>query len=285
MLPIILCILFNVILFVIFKYFDRFSISRFPAIVANYLVCFLLGSTLCLEELKSYTSAPPSWILHTALLGALLILGFNLISKSVTEIGMATTSMAQRLSLLASVFFGILYFRESADLRIYIAIALGIVSIILITSNPLKKTMPVALQTTSSTLPLFVFLISAGIEIMILYLSKSGKTQEGDYGATTMTFGIAFLLGSAIWLFRRLTFSIKDVIAGVILGVPNFFSIHFLFQSFHQPIKSSIIIPVINLGILLLATLVGFLVFNEPRSTKKLVGLGLACFSILFLIF
>jgi multidrug transporter EmrE-like cation transporter len=83
----------------------------------------------------------------------------------------------------------------------------------------------------------------------------------------------------------RKKFNIRNVIAGICLGVPNYFSIYFLVKALQSPaMSSSATIPINNIGVLLVVSLFGIMVFKEKLSKKNYMGLGLTLLAI-FLIY
>jgi len=74
---------------------------------------------------------------------------------------------------------------------------------------------------------------------------------------------------------------LKSIIAGVALGVPNYFSIVFLIRSLQiKSIESSSLFTINNVGVVVLSTLVGLFLFKEQFSSKNFIGIGLAVLGI-----
>jgi multidrug transporter EmrE-like cation transporter len=78
---------------------------------------------------------------------------------------------------------------------------------------------------------------------------------------------------------RRL--DLKSLIAGVFLGIPNYYSIYFLLQTFeHSGMQSSVIFPINNIGIVLLSVVIAVLVYKEKLNGFNMAGILLAVISI-----
>ncbi|MBK7668019.1 MAG: hypothetical protein IPJ32_12200 [Sphingobacteriaceae bacterium] len=74
------------------------------------------------------------------------------------------------------------------------------------------------------------------------------------------------------------------MIGGIILGIPNYFSIFFILKSLEANIFTSAqLFPVLNISNVVLTALVGFLVFKEKLSAQNLLGVLLAVISILLI--
>jgi uncharacterized membrane protein len=99
-------------------------------------------------------------------------------------------------------------------------------------------------------------------------------------------FLFAAITGLFIFVFRyfktKQWFNVKDVIGGVCLGIPNYFSIYFLIEALRNPdLDSSIVFVINNVSIVVLSTVVGILLFKEHLFKKNKVGIALAVFSII----
>ena len=68
---------------------------------------------------------------------------------------------------------------------------------------------------------------------------------------------------------------------GVILGVPNYFSIHFLLAALrNENGNSASVFTINNVAIVLFSTLLGILIFKEKLSMKNWGGIVIAVISI-----
>ncbi|HRB19940.1 MAG TPA: hypothetical protein PKZ14_07645, partial [Chitinophagales bacterium] len=69
---------------------------------------------------------------------------------------------------------------------------------------------------------------------------------------------------------------------GIILGIPNYFSLYFLLKTLDTLTwQSSIIFPINNLGIVGLSAIAGVALFQEKMNTQKIIGFILAISSII----
>ena len=97
------------------------------------------------------------------------------------------------------------------------------------------------------------------------------------------TTGLLFILFKALQQPIKIKF--KDVLGGVALGVPNFFSIYFLLLALgYNGLSSASLFTANNVGIVLLSTLLGITLFKETLNVKNWVGIGLAVLSIILVL-
>ena len=78
----------------------------------------------------------------------------------------------------------------------------------------------------------------------------------------------------------------KNVVAGVALGIPNYFSIYLLMESYRSTgWNDSTVLAVINVSIVLVSSVIGFIAFKEHVTVKKIIGLVAAIAAIVVLYF
>jgi drug/metabolite transporter (DMT)-like permease len=134
-------------------------------------------------------------------------------------------------------------------------------------------------------LPVIVFLGGGIIDTSLKILeSNFGKEVSMDTISYSIFLG-AFLAGLLLFLIKNkgniLVFERKSLIAGVLLGVPNYFSIFFLLSaiaSFTE--KSALVFGINNIGVVLLSSILSIIIFKESLSKGNKLGLGLAVISI-----
>jgi multidrug transporter EmrE-like cation transporter len=271
---------------VIFKLFDRYSIDRYQAIVFNYLVCVITGC-LNLGEIpfeRSMVSA--TWMPIMVVLGFLFMGGFNLIGRTVTHFGMAITSVAQRMSLGLSATFAIFYYNESYDaLKIAgILLALSAVVFINIPNKKVRETKEEIEEDLSSKwlifYPISIFFMSALIEILLQYLHAVHQMKPAV--ESIVLFASAGVVGVLGLLFFREKIQFKNIVGGIILGVPNYFSIYFMLNALGE-MDGSVVYSLCNITVVTGAALVGYLVFKERLSPLNMVGILLSIVAIILI--
>ena len=134
-----------------------------------------------------------------------------------------------------------------------------------------------------------LFFLSGGLDTLINYITTTFlHTPEDRAGCTVVTFATASAAGTIIVILRILRGrnkpATKNVLAGIALGIPNFFSIYFLVQGLHSNVfQSSATIPILNISILVATALVAIGVFRERTNKWQAAGLALAIISILMI--
>lgn len=284
MLDLILCVIANILVVVCFKMFFRKGVDSFIAIVVNYWVCLILGSIFVGHIPIITYGHETEWVPYGIALGLLFIIGFNVAALSVKYTGITITSVMQKMSLLISSAFAILFFMESAGIFKLLGIALSVLAIVLINAtagSDGKKFAP----GPYFIYPAVTLLFSAAIEIILYYVQSTGLSLNADAELTTFGFSVAAIIGlfavTYLYISGKRKFQWKDVIGGIALGVPNFFSIYLILVLLQKGFEGSVVFPVLNISVMVATALVGVLAFSERLKAINFVGIGLAVFAIL----
>ena len=149
-----------------------------------------------------------------------------------------------------------------------------------------KKQASATNQPGSLIWPLVLF-IGSGILDTLLKYSQEKLIPENELELFTPTaFSAAFVFGSIALLVTKKAPKLKSITWGVVLGVPNYFSILVLLYALsYNGIESSVIFPINNMGIVLVSALVSFIWFKEHFSRKNWIGIAVAILSISFIAF
>jgi len=281
----ILCVLLTGSFFIFFKYFDKFKVNTFQAIVVNYFVCAIVGlwySGGIPLEVKSYD---PNWMIFGSVLGLLFISCFFLMAKTAQSISVAVSSVASKMSLILSSVLSVVFVTgfESFGVLNILGLLLSVLAVGLVTYQPsliqdsekIKK---------SALLVGAVFLGTGFLDAIINMANHYFVYDHFQKVFPVFCFSIAFIAGIISVVFSGKKFQLKDVIAGVALGIPNYFSIYFLLQalSFFDN-DGSLVFPILNLSVILLSSLLAFLLFGERLSKVNLLGVIVAILSLVVL--
>lgn len=278
-------VLLNVLLFSIFKMFPKYGISPLQAIAVNYWVCVLTGTMVLSKGIEPIIFFNYSWIYWALLLGSMLITLFNLIAYSTKVEGMTTTTIANKLSLVIPVLFAAWLYHEHFGVGKIAGILIAFPAVYL----TVKKKQEVAGKVKNLFWPVLLFIGSGILDTLMKYVQTYYLATTADQAIFTIqSFAVAAMLGTAILVIRIILkkeqIHWKNIVAGVVLGIPNYFSIYYLIRLFHVDfMESSAVIPVNNVSILLCTTLVAFLFFKEQITRLRLVGIILSIISILLI--
>lgn len=281
-----LSVLSSSFIFVVFKLFTRYKIKTLFAIIVNYVVASSVGLFFYEGDVSVSEIPEKSWFLGTVALGLLFILIFNLMAATAQKVGVSVASIATKMSLVIPVLFGVIVYKEELGPLKIVGILLALVAVYFASA----KDASVTLRKASLLLPLSVFLGSGIIDTSIKYIQEF-HVKEDDYPIFSATVfaaaavtGILFILIKSIK--KPIKINLRNILGGIALGVPNYFSIYFLLKALqHDSLNSASVFTINNVAIVMLSTLLGIVLFKERISIKNWAGIGLAVISILLVAF
>jgi drug/metabolite transporter (DMT)-like permease len=272
-----------------FKIAAHFGISNLQAIVYNYTVCVITGSAVNGSFPVNNSLIHQPWLPWALLMGGCFISLFNLAAFIVQKIGVAVATVAYKLSLVIPFVFSLyLYHEKSTALKIG-GVALALVAV-WFTTRPQKGSTSKRVNWLLWLMPLLLFVGSGLLDTMIKYVEQAYISPANQNTYLITAFCVAATVGLLILLFLFITerqkFSGRAVVAGICIGVPNYFSIWCLMGALKGYTgNSSAIIPINNMGIVLLTALVAWLVFKEKLSAINWAGIVLSLASIALIAF
>jgi len=285
MMYLLLCILFTTALVLIFKTFERYAINNFQAIVFNYITAGLLCFVLIGEPVNIHQITSQEWFPSSLLIGSLFIILFNVMAVSAQKVGISITSVATKISLCIPVIFGFWYFGDSMKILKIVGIVLALSSIYFTSKKEEKHklTSPVLL-----IIPVVLFFGSGILDTLLIYnLETHNLVDRGlDLPFNSVLYSVAALLGIPVVVYKHFTgnkIQLKNIIAGICLGIPNLFSIVFFLKSLNHYPESTFVFPIINMGIVAASAIFANVLFKEHLSRVNRWGIVIAMISILLL--
>jgi len=278
-----LSVLASSVIFVIFKLFQRFEVNTMQAIVINYFFACLVGFFGFIQETDISLVPTKLWFPGTLILGALFIIVFNLAAITTQRSGLSVVAVATKMSVVIPVIFGVILYEESTGILKVTGIILALIAVYL---SSIKTREGIAIKTKNLIFPVLVFLGSGIIDTMIKYLETSYVAKDDVALFSTTIFAIAGTIGISILAGQaalgKLRITGKNILGGIILGVPNYFSIYFLVLALRsEGFESSTVFTINNVAIVLVSTLLGIVLFKEHLLRKNWIGIILAIISIL----
>ncbi len=270
------------LIFVIFKLFAVYKVETLYAIVTNYVVACIVALFFYTEEINLAKIVQESWFLGTISLGVLFIIVFNLIAKTSQSAGVSVASVATKMSLVIPVVFGVFVYKEELGTLKVIGILLALAAVYFTSI----KEKGVAIRKSSLLLPILVFLGSGIIDTAIKYVQEV-HINENEFSLFSATvFGSAATVGIVFIIMKSsktpIKLNHKNILGGIALGIPNYFSIYYLLRALQHPsLNSASVFTINNVAIVMLCTLLGILLFKEQISLKNWGGIALAVISII----
>ncbi|MDA9337814.1 MAG: EamA family transporter [Flavobacteriales bacterium] len=270
-------------LFVIFKLFDVLKVNTFQAIVVNYFVAAVLGFYLSNNSVSFQEIPNQPWFIGAFLLGIMFILVFNVMALTSQKNGLSVASVSSKMSVVIAIVFGVWYYEESLGFIKLSGILLALIAVYLTSVKEKKET---TVKQVSLLFPILLFFGSGAIDTSLKFIETSFVEEGGVPLFSATIFGCAFILGMTILLYQivkgTFRFEFKNILGGILLGVPNYFSIVYLLKALSTDgMESSTAFTLNNVGIVILSTLFGLFIFKEKLIWKNWLGIVIAIVSIL----
>tara|TARA_R110000765_G_scaffold212007_3_gene317081 strand:+ start:1713 stop:2552 length:840 start_codon:yes stop_codon:yes gene_type:complete len=271
---------------VIFKLFAKCQVQTIYAIILNYFIACSVG-LLYNKEPFNFTVIPQkSWFWGSIALGLLFILIFNLMAATSQKLGVSVASVATKMSLTIPVLFGVFFYKEALGILEIIGIILALFAVYLTSLKEHK----IKVEKWAFVLPVLVFLGSGIIDTSIKYFQEVHMPEKEYALFSACVFASAGIFGVLFIGFKSINqpfkVNLKNVIGGICLGVPNYFSIYFLLKALQNPTwNSASVFTINNVAIVMFSTLLGILLFKEQLTVKNWFGIGMAVLSIVFVAF
>jgi drug/metabolite transporter (DMT)-like permease len=277
-------IFFSSYLTLSFKVLQRLNINAFQAIVFNYIACVCTGALFNGSFPVNNENIHSPWFVWALLMGLMFISIFNVIGLTTQKMGVAVTSVANKLSMVIPFLFSIYLYNENATALKIAGIVMALAAVVL-TCYPAKNNEGEhkKINKLLMILPMVLFISSGLLDTLIVYVKNNFFINPSDNFNDFLisAFSVAGAIGTVVLIVQAITgkqkFSGKALLAGIIIGVPNYFSIWFLGRVITEyKGNSSAIIPVNNIGIVLFSAVAAWVLFKEKLSVINRAGIILA---------
>jgi len=289
MIYLILSILFSVLLLVNFRIFPKYGINTAQAIALNYPVCFISGYILMPAGQTFNMPLAENWVWFSLLLGFGFIITFILSGASTQKIGMTITSLANNISLVIPVLFSLLVF-NTGEIQFsainYFGLILAVLAIGIATFKSGDTGHQQANWLTTGGLALAVFLMYGITNTAINYLNIKYIADPSRTIPVTLVMIFGAIMGGLFLLLynyfaKKEKLELKNLMAAITLGIPNFLSFYFLILTLgHFGNSGAFVYPVYNIGVIAVSALVSIIFFKEKISKLNTIGIALAILAI-----
>ena len=271
-----LTIILTTVLFLVFKEFQKRNINTNQAITFNYLTAALIALFIGDVNYNIYNLINTDWFYSTIALGIFFIIMFNVMAITTQKLGISISSMASKMSLIIPVIGAVIF--QNASIGVYKI--LGIMIALIALYLTFKKSGP----TAKPTLAIILFLGAGMLDMWLDFIRNNFLSSTADFNLFIVTvFFTAFSVGLLKIICDRKRIIIKNIVAGIVLGVPNYFSIYFVLLALEN-LGGIYAFPILNIGVVLFSAIISWLFYQEQMSKTNWMGIVLACLSILIIL-
>jgi drug/metabolite transporter (DMT)-like permease len=287
MIWLLLSILTNTLLLLILKAFERYGVNTLHGIVINYFVAGTTGLLLVgIPQYETLIAGSEGVLWIPFALGILFISIFFTIGRTAQTAGISVATVANKMSVVIPVVLAVWLYDESLNALKVIGIGAALVAVWMTS----RKADGSKFSWQYIALPLVIFVGSGIIDALVNHLQISTPDVTLIPFLLSVAFMTALVVGIFAVVFRMMrykeTLSRRSVIGGIILGIPNYFSIYSVTQALNANLmESSQLYPVNNMGIVIVSAMGAAIIFREKLSPLNWAGILLSVGAIALIAF
>lgn len=252
--------------------------SNMVMFTANYAICLTI-SLLYTDRAQFFDVA--SGMIWAAALGIisgfLYLASFILFQKNIRLNGVILSSAAMKLGgVLIPVIAAVTLFREELGWVRFVGVAVAVAAVVLIN---IEKG---GVDKGGKRHWLVALLVGSGLsDVMANVYDKTGAAAFKNH-YLVFTFLAAMVISFAMALIRKEAPARPDILCGILVGIPNYFSARFLLLALGE-VAAVITYPVFSVGTIIAITTVSVLAFREKLTGQKKCALVLILAALVLL--
>ena len=222
------------------------------------------------------------WIILVGMAGGgCFCAGLIFIQKSIEENGVSITGAFSKLGIMIPLCFALFLWKEVPTLFQFFGIAMAFAAILMI--NPPRPSSNNASMSGVGTL-LILFLVSGMGDFMGKLFEKYASGEEKLIFLLVVFSTALFISAYYTWktLQQGYTITRRDIITGVMVGVPNLLTSYFLISAF-KTVKTTLVFPLFSSGVIFMVTLGGLTLFHEQLEKRKITAIGMILVAVILM--
>ena len=245
-------------------------------LAVNYLVCTVLAAVYTGGQSISGGMMGLSGTVCMGIFnGVLYLSGFVLLQFIIKKNGVVLASTFQKLGLLVPMVLSVCLFGEVPALWQVIGFVLALAAIVLVNAGGEKSGAGRKMGL------ILLLLICGGADAMSKVFEQLGDPRWSEH-FLLITFAVAALLCVALMIWKRERLGKWEILFGLILGIPNYFSARFLLQSLNH-VPAVVAYPTFSVGVILAVTAAGVCLFKERLSKRQWIAVTMILLALILL--
>ena len=267
MIYLILTILSSTVISIFMRCSERYISSKIPMLSVNYLICMTLTLLRSNGTVMAMPQIQPGLTLGMGLInGAIYLLALVLIQYTMQKNGVVLSSVFSKMgSLLVPMFVAIAFFQEAPTFLQLIGAALSALAIFLLNGRSTE-----AKSFGIVGLMLLFFMQGTASAMSKVFEQLVGAAHSDHF--LFYTFGSALIFSIALCLYRKEMPGKWEILFGLLVGIPNFFSTSLLFLAL-EALPAVIVYPTMGVGCIMLLALAGVVLFHERLAKQQWYGI------------
>ncbi|MBE5954820.1 MAG: hypothetical protein E7253_00025 [Lachnospiraceae bacterium] len=276
MIYLILAILSSVSVSLLMRFSEQKVKGNVSLLLMNYMMCIVLAVSFTGLGNGSAQPAGRGMAMGLGVInGCFYLASFVLFQYNVAKNGVVLSSTFMRLGVLVSMVLSIAVFGEKPEVLQIIGFIIAVGAIILIQTDKEKTT------ASFKAGLLILLLLNGSADAMSKVYDEVGNPFYEEY-FLLFTFIFAGILCFALMLWKKERIGKAEMMYGVLIGIPNYFSARFLLKSLaHVP--AVIAYPTNSVAVIVLISTGGVLFFKEKISRRQMAAMAAILASLVLL--
>ncbi len=276
MLNLLLAVISSALVSITMRFSETKIKNNIAMLAVNYLMCTFLawaytgfGSFFPMEPGRQTT------VILGGINGVLYLAGFVLLQRNIRVNGVVLSSTFIKLGLLVAMMVSVVFFGERPQIWQWAGFALAVAAIVLMNYRPGEG------KAGNMASLLLLLLAGGGGDAMSKVFEELGNPTFSDH-FLLITFLMALGLCLILFGISKVPAGTWEVLFGLLIGIPNFFSAKFLLGAL-KDIAAVIVYPVYSVATILAVTVTGVLVFREKLEKRQWTALGMILVALILL--
>lgn len=269
MLFLILAVLASSVLAIVLKYLG--SGYGYGVYFFNYVTCAVLA--FATMEKKSLWNGDllPLWL--GAVSGFLYLAALIVYAHSIRKNGAVLSSVFTRLGVLVPIFVSVVLFGERPTPLQGLGILVAVLAAVVMNGLP-KKGQDQGVTPGVAIVPLLLALLFNGASDSMskIFTQLGARQDDGLFVFYIFLFAGIFTL--ILLLREKQKPTRRDVLLGILVGVPNFFSSRLLLAALTE-LPAFLVYPSYSVGAILVISAASFILFRERLNRRQLGAVGM----------
>lgn len=254
---------------------DRID-NNISMLASSYITCmFLTFLYLYPWKINVEARGTGTAVILGIIAGSLLLAGFVLLQFNVRVNGVVLSAAFAKLGVLVPTVLSIVFFKEIMEAGQIIGFALALTAIVLIHFEKGQE------NAGFKTGLLLLLLCNGAADAMAKIYEQLGNPQLKDE-YLCITFIVASVLSTLLAVKKGQKITRKDVLWGMLLGIPNYYSVRFLMKAL-ETIPAVIAYPTYSVATIIVLSMCGALLFGEKLSRRQKISAGIILIALVLL--
>lgn len=276
MLNLLLAVISSALVSITMRFSETKIKNNIAMLAVNYLMCtFLAWAYTGLGSFFPMEPGRQTTVILGGINGVLYLAGFVLLQRNIRVNGVVLSSTFIKLGLLVAMVVSVVFFGERPQIWQWAGFALAVAAIVLMNYRPGEG------KAGNMASLLLLLLAGGGGDAMSKVFEELGNPTFSDH-FLLITFLMALGLCLILFGISKVPAGTWEVLFGLLIGIPNFFSAKFLLGAL-KDIAAVIVYPVYSVATILAVTVTGVLVFREKLEKRQWTALGMILVALILL--